>query len=108
MKTVASMRDLISRNLSASIDPSVVDGLLSSYERLVARFRKGDLDGSLSEAGKFVEHVLRAVEYIRLGAAPAEIKAPYQTIKEIEKDNRLPEALRLLMPRIAHAMIYDI
>jgi hypothetical protein len=108
MKTVATMRDLISRNLSASIDPSVVDGLLSSYEKLLARFRKGDLDGSLSQAGKFVENVLRAVEFIRMGVAPAEIKAPSQTVKEIEKDNSLPEALRLLIPRIAHAMIYDI
>jgi hypothetical protein len=108
MMPILSIRALISRNLSGSIDPRVVDGLLTSYDKLIARFRKGDLDGSLSEAGKFVEHVLCAVECIRLGVAPAEIKVPYQTIKEIEKDNRLPEALRLLIPRIAHAMIYDI
>jgi hypothetical protein len=108
MMPILSIRALISRNLSGSIDPRVVDGLLTSYEKLIARLRKGDLDGSLSEVGKFVEHVLRAVEYIRLGEAPAEIKAAHQTIKEIEKDNRLPEALRLLIPRIAHAMIYEI
>lgn len=102
------MRDLILKNLSATVDTRVVEQLLDSYEKLVARFRGGDLDGSLSEAGKFVEHTLRAVEYIRTGSAPVEIKSPQQTVKEIEKDQKLPEALRLLVPRIVHAMIYDI
>jgi hypothetical protein len=73
-----------------------------------SKFRRGDLDGCLGEAGKFVEHTLRAVEHIRTGTAPAEIKSAQQTVKEIEKDASLPEALRILMPRIAHAMIYDI
>src|SRR2546421_4875890 len=102
------MRDLIFNNLSRSIDPPVVAALLHSYEKVTARFRAGDLDALLSEAGKFVENTLRAVEHIRTGAAPAEIKAPSQTVKEIEKDQRLPEGLRILIPRIAHAMIYDI
>jgi hypothetical protein len=102
------MRDLISKSLSTRIDPKVVEALLHSYEILVTRYQKRDLDSSLGAAGKFVEHTLRAVECIRTGVAPAEIKAPQQTIKEIEKDQGLPEGLRVLIPRIAHSMIYDI
>jgi hypothetical protein len=102
------MRDLIRKNLSASVDPGVVDALITSYENLVAKFQKGDLDGCLGAAGKFVEHALRAVEYVRTGTAPLEIKSPQQTIKDIEKDHSLAETLRILMPRIAHAMIYDV
>lgn len=96
------------KNLSLAIDPKVVTGLLASYENLTARVRRGDLDAALAEAGKYVEHTLRAIEFIRSGAAPNEIKAPHQTVKDIEKDTRLPEGLRILIPRIAHAMIYDI
>jgi hypothetical protein len=103
-----TMRDLIITNLSSAIDPQVVTALLGSYEKLTARFRKGDLDGSLAEAGKFVEHTLRALEFIRTGVTPKEIKAPQQTVKEIEKAQNLPEGLRLLIPRIAHSMIYDV
>jgi DNA-binding transcriptional ArsR family regulator len=102
------MRDLILKNLSLAIDPKVVIALLASYENLTARVRRGDLDAALGEGGKFVEHTLRAVEFIRTGVAPPEIKAPHQTVKDIEKDTKLPEGLRLLIPRIAHAMIYDI
>jgi len=102
------MRELIVKSLSTRIDPKVVEALVSSYESLVAKFQKRDLDGCLGAAGKFVEHALRAAEHIRTGTAPAEIKAPHQTVKEIEKDQRLPEGLRVLIPRIAHAMIYEI
>jgi hypothetical protein len=91
-----------------AIDPKVVGGLLTSYENLTARVRKGDLDAALAEGGKFVEHALRAVEFIRTGVAPPEIKAPHQTVRDIEKDTTLPEGLRVLIPRIAHSMIYDI
>ncbi len=102
------MRELIEKNLSASIDPKVVRAVVRSYGVLVAKHRKRDLDGCLNEAGKFVEHVLRAVEFVRTGTAPAEIKSVTATVKEIEKDKALPETLSVLVPRIAQAMVYDV
>lgn len=102
------MRALVLKSLATQIDPTVAEALLNSYETLVTKFQKGDLDGCLGASGKFVEHALRAAEYIRTGTAPPEIKAPHQTVKELEKAQSLPEGLRLLIPRIAHAMIYDI
>jgi hypothetical protein len=102
------MRDVVCRNLSGPIDPAIVTELVETYERVISKFRTGDLDGCLVAAGKFVEHVLRAIEFIRAGAAPREIKSPSETVKQIEKDQNLPESMRILMPRIAYSMIYEV
>lgn len=102
------MRALIQKNLSSKIDPKVVTALLDTYQKMVAERRKGGLEECLTQAGKFVEHVLRAVECIRTGSAPAEIKHPSDTIKAIEKDKTLPDSLRVLIPKVAHSMAYEI
>jgi hypothetical protein len=102
------MREAIVADLSTAIDAKVSSAIVDTYVRLVAEYRKGDIEGCLGAAGKFVEHTLRGIEFIRTGVAPAEIKSASATIKEIEKDTRLPEPIRLLIPRVAYAMIYDI
>jgi hypothetical protein len=102
------MRDVICQNLSGAIDPAIVAQLVETYERVISKFRTGDLDGCLVTAGKFVEHTLRAIEFIRAGAAPREIRSPAETIKQIEKDQNLPEPIRILIPRIAYSMIYEV
>ena len=102
------MRDVIVQNLFGAIDPVIVAQLVETYERVISKFRTGDLDGCLVTAGKFVEHTLRAIEFIRVGAAPREIKSPAETIKQIEKDRNLPEPIRILIPRIAYSMIYEL
>lgn len=102
------MRDTIEKNLSGSIEPDVVRALLGSYEKVVVEYRAGAIEECLTQAGKFVEHTLRAVEFLRTGSAPREIRNAAETVKLIEKDKSLPESLRLLIPKVAHAMIYEI
>lgn len=102
------MRDTIIRDLSVAIDPEVAAALVASYEKMVSAFRRGDLDDCLRTAGLFVEHALRAVEHIRTGAAPAEIKSVAGTVKAIEGDASLPESLRYLIPRVAQMAIYEV
>lgn len=102
------MRALILDNLKAAFAPSVAEDLLRSYEKLVTEYRKSDPEAALNACGKFVEHVLRAIEFMRTGVAPTEIKSVAATIKDIEKDGRLAESLRILMPRVASAMIFDV
>lgn len=65
------MRDLIEKNLSTQIERTVVKALLDSYQKIVAEHRKGGTEECLTQAGKFVEHTLRAVEFIRTGVAPS-------------------------------------
>jgi hypothetical protein len=102
------MRELVLKNLSRAIDASIVHALVCAYEDTVAEYKKGNLDGCLNASGKYVEHTLRAVEFIRLGVALGEVKSVSATAREIEKDQSLPESVRLLIPRIGQAAIYDI
>jgi hypothetical protein len=102
------VRALVLQSLKSAIDPAVADDLMRDYEKLVAEYRKGDAEATLNACGKFVEHVLRAIEFLRSGVSPAEIKSVAGTIKEIEKDGTLPESLRILMPRVASAMMFDV
>lgn len=102
------MRDELERNLSSKIESRVVVDILDSYEGLIQKHRALDAEAALTRAGKFVEHVFRALEFIRTGTAPAEIKSPTATAKLLEADNSLPESIRMLVPRISLAMIYDV
>lgn len=103
-----TIRDLIVSNLSRQIDKTVVVAIVDAYARLVSEFRRGQLDSALMTAGKFAEHILRAIEFLRTKVVPAEIKSPAATIREIEKDAALDEAIRILIPRITYAMIFDL
>jgi len=102
------MPALILQSLKAAIAPSVAEDLVRNYQKMITEYRKGDAEAALNACGKFVEHVLRAIEFVRTGTAPTEIKSVAATIKEIEKDDRLPESLRILMPRVASAMMFDV
>jgi hypothetical protein len=102
------VRNDVERNLASKIDSRVVTDILSAYEGLIQKHRALDAEAALTRAGKFVEHVFRALEFIRTGIAPAEIKSPAQTAKLLEGDTSLPESIRMLIPRIALAMVYDV
>src|SRR5258705_545125 len=102
------MRDALIMDLSSVIEPRVATDLVESYEKLVSSFRRGDLDDCLRTAGLFVEHALRAVEFIRTGSAPPEIKSVAGIVKVIEGDATLSEPLRYLVPRVAQMAIYEV
>lgn len=102
------MRERIVADLSTHIEPSVVGDLISAFEELHHKEAVGDLQGALMKAGRFVEQTLRAIEYLRTGSAPNEIKAVKKTIDQIEADTKLPESLRILVPRVIYGMIYTI
>jgi hypothetical protein len=102
------VREELERNLASKIDARVVVDILNSYEGLIQKHRALDTEAALTRAGKFVEHIFRALEFIRTGSAPNEIKSPAATAKLLESDTNLPESIRILIPRIALAMVYDI
>lgn len=102
------MREKIIADLSAHLEPLLVLELVESYEQLLIKHRSGDLEGALTKGGRFVEHTLRAIEFVRTGTAPAEIKSVQQTIQKLENQIELPESLRLLIPRAAYGMIYNL
>lgn len=102
------MRDLIEKSLSTKIDGRILKALLDTYQKMLLEKRIGGRDESLTQAGKFVEHTLRAIQFIRTGAVLNEIKRPAELVKEISKDQTIPESLRTLIPGIAHSIIYEL
>ena len=107
-KGLQLVRSLILKSLEQGFEPRVANDLIDTHDKLLAEFRKGDSDAALNAAGLFAEHVLRAIEFLRTGATPAEIKSFTATAKAIENDGKLPESLRILVPRIASAALFDI
>lgn len=102
------MRDAIIADLSTKFPASLATELVEAYEQLVAKHRGGDLEAALTKAGRFVEHTFRLIEHIRTGTAPVEIKQVAVTMRAIENDMTLPDSLRILIPRAAYGMIYDL
>lgn len=103
-----SLKYHIHSGLSAHIDKDVVEDLISTYDELISKHRAGDFEGALTKAGRFVEHTLRAIEYLRTGSAPPEIKSVSTTIEVLRNSTTLPEPLKLLIPRVLYGMIYSI
>jgi hypothetical protein len=52
--------------------------------------------------------LLRAVEFVRTGTLPVEIKNALQTVNLIEQDASLDEALRFIVPRAAYGAMYTL
>jgi hypothetical protein len=102
------VRGLILASLERSFGASLASDLVSVHEKLVTEYRRGNAEGALVAAGKFVEHTLRAIEFLRTGTAPSEIKSISSTVKAIEAETKLPESLRILVPRIASALSFDL
>src|SRR5438067_9214681 len=102
------MRELVLYSLERGFGASVAKELIAAHDKLQGEFRKSDAEAALNAAGLFAEHALRAVEHVRTGKTPSEIKSVSATIKTIENDGKLPESLRVLVPRIASALLFDI
>jgi hypothetical protein len=102
------MRQQIISDLATHIDKAVAKDLVDSYEQVVSRHSRLDVEGCLVAAGRFVENTFRALEFIRTGVAPKEIKSPSATARALEAATNLNEAVRLLIPRVALAMVYEV
>lgn len=95
-------------DLISHFPEKVVDDILHTYLKLLRKFREGSLDDALMHAGRFVEHVLRAIEYKVTGKLPSEIKSVAAKMREIENAAALQDSLRLLIPKALYGMAYNI
>jgi hypothetical protein len=102
------LRDLVITNLSSKLDVTIVTELIDTYEAILGAHRRGDWSECLKASGRFVEHLLRAVELVRTGKVPSEIKSPAKTVEIIEATTSLPEPLRLVVPRVAYGAMYTL
>jgi ribosome-binding factor A len=87
----------------------LAEDLTSSYEEILIEYRKGHWQGTLWKAGKFAENVFRILEFLLSGNVEKEAPS-FRTLKEkLERasSEKLPESIRILIPRITSSLVYD-
>lgn len=98
------MRADIEQNLAGSIEPKLVSDLLNSYQVMVVESQKGGFTECLTASGKFVEHTLRIVEFIRTKTILKEIKNVAELVKSMGSDSSLGDSLRVIVPKMAQGL----
>ena len=98
------MQNTVIENLSAHIPESIVNDLLQTHSEVTGSYRSGDLQNVLTKAGRFVEHTLRALEYLCSNKVVNRIKSVSEAINDLEQQTVLPESLRLIVPRVCNAI----
>src|SRR5260370_15344701 len=102
-------RDIIVTELSGELAPSLVSELIESYQKVLAEFRKAAWDETLWKAGKFVENVFRVLDNLVHSRILEEVPNMNKLKQELEglPSSKFQDSIRILIPRIATAMIYD-
>jgi hypothetical protein len=102
-------RDIIISELSTELAPSLVSELIESYEKILIEFRKAAWDETLWKAGKFVENVFRLLDNLVHSRVLDQVPNMNELKKELESlpSSKFQDSIRILIPRIATAMIYD-
>jgi len=101
--------DELVNELSSRFPKKLLEDFLASYQKVLIEFRKGSWEGTLLNAGKYVEHLFRLLSYIVHSKVVSEIARLKDVKDEVERlpEDKAPESVRVLIPRIALAMIYD-
>ena len=95
------MRSLVLQSLQQGFELAVAQDLISAHDKLLGEFRKGDVQAALNAAGLFAEHALRAIERVRTGHTPGEIKV---SIRGCQGDRERRQAPRIIEgTRSAHS-----
>lgn len=104
-----TLAETVKEEISKVIPLELAEDFLSSYEKVLVEYRKGKWEETLWKAGKFAENTFRILSFLLTGKIERE--APnFSEIKiKLEKTSseKLPESVRILIPRIASSLIYD-
>jgi hypothetical protein len=104
------LRSTIREELSNKIPAELIDSVLISYERVLTEFRKGRWEETLWSAGKFAENTFRILVFLSEGKVERECPnfAEVRAVLEKSPSEKLPESVRLLIPRVASSFVYDL
>lgn len=106
LKTI-KVTDVLS-SISSLFPEEISIGIVSTLKNMETSFQTSDHSRVVAEGGRFVEFVLRGLEYLRTGTDPIEIKHAANTADKLRSDSNLEEALRLTIPRILLGSIYEL
>lgn len=104
-----SLKDIVIEELSKKIPVELVTDLTSSYETILIEYRKGCWEETLWKAGRFAENVFRILAFLLTGKIEKEAPSFNEIKERLEKTphERLPDSIRILIPRIASSLVYD-
>ncbi len=103
------LRTKLVTELSSKFPAQLVEDLIASYEKVLIEYRKAAWDETLWKAGKFVENVFRLLYFVLHSQVLEQVPNMNDLKKELEQApaSQLQDSIRILIPRIATAMIYD-
>jgi hypothetical protein len=105
-----SLRELIISELSSKLAVELIRDLVDSYENTLIEFRKGAWTETLWKAGKFAENVYRVLYFIVHSKVITEVPRMTELREKLEQlpQENFSESVRILIPRVTSAMIYDL
>lgn len=101
------MKDILKEQLAKKIDSEIAGNLVDSYEKVRKEYFKNNPENLLNVAGKFAEHLFITLEFLNSGKKLTEVKNMTSIRQELEKNQTLPEPIRVIIPRIASSLVYD-
>jgi hypothetical protein len=104
-----TLREIVIRELSKEIPEELVRDITLSYETILIEYRKGCWEETLWKAGKFAENAFRILAFQLSGKIEKEAPSFNEIKDRLEKTPRekLPDSIRVLIPRITSSLIYD-
>jgi hypothetical protein len=105
-----TLKEIVIQELSKEIPEELVRDITSSYEAILIEYRKGCWEETLWKAGKFAENTYRILAFQLSGNIEKEAPSFNEIRDKLEKTPRekLPESIRVLVPRITSSLIYDL
>jgi hypothetical protein len=104
-----SLKEIVIRELSKEIPEELVRDITLSYEAVLMEYRKGCWEETLWKAGKFAENAYRILEFLLSGKIEKEAPSFNDVKEKLEQTphEKLPESIRVLIPRITSSLVYD-
>lgn len=95
-------------SLERHLSPELARELLDRYGDALREFYSSHFKACCNELGMLTEHIFICLHYIQTRQRLSEVKNKSKLLIDLENNTALPEAFRILIPRIANALVYDI
>lgn len=101
------MKQHVLNLLSSQLDETLVEKLIKRYDETQGNYLKGDWEGTLDKAGKFVEVTMKCLHFWRTGNVQERINVGNEITELGNLPSSKPRTLRILIPR-ACRIVYDL
>ncbi len=101
------MKEKVLGLLTSKLDKTLVEKLIKRYDETQGNYLKGDWEGTLDKAGKFVEVTMKCLHFWRTGNVQERINVGDEITELGNLPSSNPRTIRILIPR-ACRIVYDL